>query len=627
MTRDQTPQEQLEERRERMKRKAEEDLQNSRGRAVSECITASSSIGSTNTKSASCSSIPAGPPASNADAVDNRKQQTELDLDMLLDGLGMDESLKALAREDPVFRDDLIRQLMTVPVPENWNAGGSESFDLDDDDDEYELGDYPLGAATSYGPPRPPLPFTFKDGALRMTRTPGRAESNTPNCISMEELIDKDSLISCCVFAFFIGQSEFYRFPPMQPQAKIPMYVGRDINLDPYAPQVMKALNEKRGTNSKSKISSKQLDKLRAPMNDVYRQIYGENFHPFFPRCQGCAHSKILLLIYPTYLRLVITSCNLMNIDLCEGDNHWYIHDVPRYASNKALAPNTAFEKLLTVHLRDLSVPSSFFDFHFSGRFDFSSVKVHLVTSRPGISSGLLAESNGLLRLRKIVSELEERSEMIKNGVSLEYCSGSIGHLSDKWLKEFYDCAIGRKLVSLAKLDCDIPPIEVVFPTYTDVEECDDLARTVASKNIGCHMNWGNAREEIQRIFRHYKSKDPGKLFHMKFLMALNAKDRDAVPYYVYVGSANFSTGAWGKLNKAPKADKEAPMGSLRVESCANYECGVVIPRSILMKLLEPGSNWQDIVPYERPAKPYDLETSDGSNRPFLKNPNEGPAE
>ena len=88
-------------------------------------------------------------------------------------------------------------------------------------------------------------------------------------------------------------------------------------------------------------------------------------------------------------------------------------------------------------------------------------------------------------------------------------------------------------------------------------------------------MNWGNAREEIQKIFRHYKSKDPGKLFHMKFLMALNAKDRDAMPYYIYFGwaiifhavvwddlerklqvaklyifffpcrSANFSTGAW----------------------------------------------------------------------------------
>lgn len=193
-----------------------------------------------------------------------------------------------------------------------------------------------------------------------------------------------------------------------------------------------------------------------------------------------------------------------MNIDLCEGDNHWYathiimfacctgrtliayasvsqryIHDLPRYASNKALPPNTAFEKLLTVHLRELSVPSTFFDLHFSGRFDFSSVKVHLITSKPGISSGLLAESNGLLRLRRIITELEERSEMIKNGVVIEYCSGSVGHLNDKWLKEFYDCAIGRKLVGLAKLDCDIPPVEVVFPTYTDVEECDDLARTV----------------------------------------------------------------------------------------------------------------------------------------------------
>lgn len=81
--------------------------------------------------------------------------------------------------------------------------------------------------------------------------------------------------------------------------------------------------------------------------------------------------------------------------------------------------------------------------------------------------------------MRKIVSELEERSEMIKNGVHLEWCAGSIGHLNDKWLKEFYDCAIGRKLVTLAKLECDVPSISVVFPTYTDVEGCDDLARTV----------------------------------------------------------------------------------------------------------------------------------------------------
>jgi tyrosyl-DNA phosphodiesterase-1 len=164
------------------------------------------------------------------------------------------------------------------------------------------------------------------------------------------------------------------------------------------------------------------------------------------------------------------------------GRFHRYIHDLPRYASNKALSPNTSFEKLLTSHLRDLNVPDTFFNLHFSGRFDFSRVKVHLITSRPGLSSGILSESSGLLRLRKIIStELgEERKEMIKNGVKIEYCAGSIGHLNDKWLKEFYDCAIGRKMLSLAKLECDVPDISLVFPTYDDVEACDELSRMVS---------------------------------------------------------------------------------------------------------------------------------------------------
>lgn len=49
-------------------------------------------------------------------------------------------------------------------------------------------------------------------------------------------------------------------------------------------------------------------------------------------------------------------------------------------------------------------------------------------------------------------------------------------------------------------------------------------------------MNWGNAREEIRRLFMHYKSKDPGKLFHMKLLIATNSKDYHALPFYIYIG-------------------------------------------------------------------------------------------
>lgn len=49
-------------------------------------------------------------------------------------------------------------------------------------------------------------------------------------------------------------------------------------------------------------------------------------------------------------------------------------------------------------------------------------------------------------------------------------------------------------------------------------------------------MNWGNAREEIQKCFSHFKSKDPGKLFHMKLMIALDPKNYHSLPYYIYVG-------------------------------------------------------------------------------------------
>ena len=133
------------------------------------------------------------------------------------------------------------------------------------------------------------------------------------------------------------------------------------------------------------------------------------------------------------------------------------------------------------MHLKELGVPSSFFDKHFSGRFDFSSVRVQLITSRPGSCSGPLAESSGILRLRKIVSNLEPgvRGEMLKNGVRLAYCAGSIGWMEDKWLKEFYDCAIGKARLKLADYGCEIPDVQIVFPTFEDVEKSDTIARLV----------------------------------------------------------------------------------------------------------------------------------------------------
>ena len=120
-------------------------------------------------------------------------------------------------------------------------------------------------------------------------------------------------------------------------------------------------------------------------------------------------------------------------------------------------------------------------------------------------------------------------------------------------------------------------------------------------------MNWGTAREEIKALFSHYLSKDTGKLFHTKFLLALNpSSPASALPYYLYMGSHNFSKSAWGRLAKVKDGNREDATRGLKGDVCVNLECGVLIPRDVLEDLLEPGSTWHDIVPYQRSAEPYE---------------------
>lgn len=61
--------------------------------------------------------------------------------------------------------------------------------------------------------PRSSIQMAFPSGALRITRTPGR--SRTKNCINLTDIIHKDSLVSACVFAFFIANEELFGHLPL----------------------------------------------------------------------------------------------------------------------------------------------------------------------------------------------------------------------------------------------------------------------------------------------------------------------------------------------------------------------------------------------------------------------------
>lgn len=82
--------------------------------------------------------------------------------------------------------------------------------------------------------------------------------------------------------------------------------------------------------------------------------------------------------------------------------------------------------------------------------------------------------------------------------------------------------------------------------------------------------------------------------------------DAQTLPYFLYVGSANLSASAWGSLKVDGRTNANVEADRMKLIGVNNYECGIVVPRDLIMSLLEPGSQWQDIIPYNQNAPQYD---------------------
>lgn len=246
-------------------------------------------------------------------------------------------------------------------------------------------------------------------------------------------------------------------------------------------PFVEQACNQA-GVSFKEKLGNKHLQNVVPFLRQLYTKQFGKNYHAFYAWSPGSSHSKMLLLEYPDFLRLVITSCNMMDIDTVLGDNHWYIHDLPKLASRSSTP--SSFETGLMDHLRALSTPDSFLD-RIRGLYDYSSVRVHLVTSAPGVCSGVKAEKYGLLRLRHVIKDLDLKlAEKRSVDLQLEVCAASIGNLSARWLSGFNDCALGKTKIAISSDDCDVPNVRLYYPSGGDVKKSNVSAQEAAS-NIG----------------------------------------------------------------------------------------------------------------------------------------------
>ncbi|CAJ2506598.1 Uu.00g077840.m01.CDS01 [Anthostomella pinea] len=156
---------------------------------------------------------------------------------------------------------------------------------------------------------------------------------------------------------------------------------------------------------------------------------------------------------------------------------------------------------------------------------------------------------------------------------------------------------------------------QIFYPTVADIRSATEAAQHAAS-NIGCYTRpWNKAPIGIKRLFHHYRSKDAGCPFHQELILLFNPRDRTA-PHYVYLGSANLSQSAKGALEQDKKRNEATC--DVKLVKLTNFECGVVVPGSIVNDLLEPGiKTWQDgIVPHVQSAEQYHLQEDRPWNDP-----------
>ncbi|GJN94698.1 hypothetical protein Rhopal_007789-T1 [Rhodotorula paludigena] len=456
----------------------------------------------------------------------------------------------------------------------------------------------------------------FRDGGIRKARTPGRGELQEANCVSPDEFIRLESIVSMFHNTYILEWDLLADLIPVfgsgpHSQRNTPIYLSQEIHADMLRRLACKRIGIEDANNGRGKFKKGDQALLDAELYKLWQKVAGPNLHAAHPYAGGIDHSKVFVVKYPSFLLVAITSCNTMKIDMELADNHWYIQTFPKLPKHERRdAPSTEFEDQLLAHMSALACPDVFVD-KIRGKYDYSATvdRVHLVPSTPNAKYD---DSHGAFRLNALARQLIPRKE--RHDVELEMCCGSVGRIDKyEWIVRMDRLLRGRepqRTVDKDIQEMEIPKWTVVYPTRKTVHACSDEVKSAAS-NIGCTVNndiFADAPIEVRAMFHDYESLDRGRLFHEKLILFKRPAPSSLPPYLVYFGSHNLSQAAWGYPEPGTELERKRSTNPhmRKLSATKNFELGVVIAGEHIASMLEPGSRgWEDMLTYVRPPRPY----------------------
>ncbi|KAM4062237.1 tyrosyl-DNA phosphodiesterase domain-containing protein [Hirsutella rhossiliensis] len=342
-----------------------------------------------------------------------------------------------------------------------------------------------------------------------------------------------------------------------------------------------------------------------------------------FPRMHGpgSMHSKLQILKFAHYLRVVVPTGNLVPYDWGETgvmENMVFLIDLPRLDKAEDHKPTT-FSLELQHFLRAMGVEEKMVD-SLSG-YDFSkTASLGFVHTRPGGHMDESLKRVGYCGLGATVAALGLATTV---PIEVDVACASLGSIKCDLVEAMYNACQGddgmkeyTERTSRKPRDKHPGPSQLLkdrfriyFPANQTV--CDSRGGKAAAGTICVQAKWWRSPDFPTELVRDCVNTREGLLMHSKVIFVRKAEGSTANPHshsnpwagWAYVGSANLSESAWGRLVKDKKSGK-AKM------SCRNWECGVLVP---VHRSSNQGSNAGDLgvfqgtvpIPMQVPGRAY----------------------
>ncbi|KAK4754397.1 hypothetical protein SAY87_002501 [Trapa incisa] len=284
--------------------------------------------------------------------------------------------------------------------------------------------------------------------------------------------------------------------------------------------------------------------KKRKPVNWILHK-------PPLPISYGTHHSKALILIYPSGIRVIVHTANLIYVDWNNKSQGLWMQDFP-WKDHNSPKKGGGFEDDLVDYLTALKLPefnvkvpsvgeftinSSFFR-----KFDYRDATVRLIASVPGYHKGPNLKKWGHMKLRSVLQEYIFDKEFQK--APLVYQFSSLGSLDEKWMAELAASMSAGCSEDKEPLGLGIPLI--VWPTVEDVR--NSLEGYAAGNAIPSPLK-NVEKEFLKKYWAKWKATHTGRCRAMPHVKTYARYKGQKLAWFLLT-SANLSKAAWGALQK-----------------------------------------------------------------------------